>query len=68
MTNIRPAEIDDALNISEIWNYYISETAINFNATKKTITEVETVIDRCKQKDWAFLVAHDNLGVLGFST
>lgn len=35
MTIIRLAEIRDILDISEIWNYYIRETSITFNASEK---------------------------------
>ena len=68
MTIIRPAEIGDALDISEIWNYYIRETSITFNASEKTIHGVEAAIEACRLEDRAFLVAQDDLGVLGFAT
>lgn len=68
MTIIRPAEIGDALDISEIWNYYIRETSITFNPSEKAIHGVEAAIEACRLEDRAFLVAQDDLGIFGFAT
>ena len=49
------------MNIAESWNYYICETVIACKVAEKTIPEVEAYIVTCKQEEWVFLVACDDV-------
>lgn len=63
--NATPAEAD---RIAAIWNGYIRDTLVTFNATTKTAEEVAGIIAARAAADQGFLVADGGDGVLGFAT
>lgn len=65
---IRLAEPADAGAIAALWNPYIRDTAVTFNAVEKTEADVAGMIaDRARQGHATF-VAVDGGALLGFAT
>lgn len=68
-TAIRPAEVADCPQITDLWNHYIRTTTITFNSIEKTLPEVEGVLAEKAAAGQPFLVALDGDGrVSGFAT
>jgi phosphinothricin acetyltransferase len=67
---IRPAIVLDAQEITDIWNPWIRDTGITFNAVDKNPHDVADLIIARTTAGYGFLVAtHDNTGaILGFAT
>ncbi|MBI1173182.1 GNAT family N-acetyltransferase [bacterium] len=67
---IRPATVLDAPAIAEIWNPWIRDTAVTFNAIIKTPEEVAALIVSRQTAGHGFLVAADEEdgAILGFAT
>lgn len=61
---VRQAMADDAEAVAAIWNHYIRETAVTFNAQEKSAEEIAALI-RTRP---AFFVALDQGRVAGFAT
>lgn len=61
---VRQAMADDAEAVAAIWNHYIRETAVTFNAQEKPVEEIAALI-RTRP---AFFVALDQGRVAGFAT
>lgn len=61
---VRTAVADDAADIAAIWNHYIRDTDVTFNAAEKPVAEVALLIARRP----AFLVAETDGGIAGFAT
>ena len=61
---VRQAMADDAEAVAAIWNHYIRETAVTFNAQEKPVEEIAALI-RTRP---AFFVALDQGHVAGFAT
>ncbi len=66
---IRPAIVLDAQAIADVWNPWIRDTGITFNAVDKRPEEVAQLIVNRTTAGHGFLVATDDGGViLGFAT
>lgn len=66
---IRPAIVLDAQAIAEIWNPWIRDTGITFNAVDKRPEDVADLIVSRTTAGHGFLVATDDEGaILGFAT
>ena len=61
---VRQARAEDAAAVAAIWNHYIRDTAVTFNAQEKTPDEVAALI---KERP-AFFVAADQDRIAGFAT
>ena len=68
MIKVRPATTDDSVIISNIWNFYISNTTVTVNSAEKSNATVKNLIDSCKFDGRAFLLAEDESDVIGFCT
>lgn len=64
---IRPATHDDAGAIAALWNPWIRDTAVTFNSTQKTASDIRQMISDRTAAGHAFLLAQ-NGGLLGFAT
>lgn len=64
---IRPATDSDAAAIAAIWNLYIRDTAVTFNATEKTGDEVAALIRDRSAAGHATFVAEAE-AILGFAS
>lgn len=65
---IRDAGEGDAAAIAAIWNPYIRDTAVTFNAAEKTTDDVALMIRDRQSAGHAFLVAERDGAVCGFAT
>lgn len=67
---IRPAIVLDAQAIADVWNPWIRDTGVTFNAVDKTETEVAQLIVARITAGRGFLVAtdDDSGAILGFGT
>ncbi|MFN3844592.1 MAG: GNAT family N-acetyltransferase [Paracoccaceae bacterium] len=65
---IRDATGGDAAAIATIWNHYIRDTAVTFNAAEKPVAEVVELIAARQAAGRAFLVAEADGRVQGFAT
>lgn len=65
---IRRATPADAAAIAALWNPYIRDTAITFNATEKTADDVARMIAERDTAGQATFVAVDGNALLGFAT
>jgi len=65
MTTIRPATSNDIPQITKIWNHYICNTTITFNATPKTDDDVAATLTQKAQANEPFFVTDT---VSGFAT
>lgn len=64
---IRRASTADAAAIATLWNPWIRDTAVTFNAVEKTVQDVATMIFDRDTLGHATFVAED-AGLLGFAT
>lgn len=65
---IRFATLADAPSVREAWNGMIRDSLANFSEVEKTPAEVETAIRERPEQGFAFFVAEDEGGFLGFAT
>lgn len=65
---IRDATPADAKAIAIIWNHYIRDTAVTFNAAEKSVAEVAGLIGSRQAAGRVFLVAERDGAVQGFAT
>jgi L-amino acid N-acyltransferase len=67
---IRPATEADAGGVAALWNHFIRDTLVTFNATEKTVEEVAATIAGRQRSGHAFLLAEAEAGgrVAGFVT
>ena len=67
---IRPAIVLDAQAIADVWNPWIRDTGITFNAVDKTPDEIASLIVSRTTAGHGFLVAtdDDDGAILGFAT
>ena len=68
MITLRPANVADVEAITELWNYYIRETAVTFNSIEKTAETVREAILECRKDKRAFLIAENRERLVGFCT
>ena len=64
---IRPATVVDAAAIAALWNPYIRDTAVTFNAVEKSADDVARMIDERQGLGHATFVALAD-GLLGFAS
>lgn len=64
---IRPATFADAAALADLWNPWIRDTAITFNAQEKSPDDIARMITDRNAAGHAFLVAEAD-GLLGFAT
>ncbi|MDQ2064940.1 N-acetyltransferase family protein [Xinfangfangia sp. CPCC 101601] len=62
---IRPAAASDAPAIAALMNHWIENTAVTFNPTPKTPTEIEAMIEARAAAGHAFFVATEDSKLLG---
>lgn len=65
---ICPAKTTDAAEIAAIWKPILAGSLATFNPVVKSTTDIETMITDKADAGFAFLVAKDADGVLGFAT
>lgn len=66
---IRLASIDDAADMAVLWNPWIRETVITFNAVEKTADDVaQMIVDRHSAFHAVFVARAPNETLLGFGT
>jgi L-amino acid N-acyltransferase len=65
---IRPATEADAGAVAALWNHFIRDTLVTFNATEKTVEEVAATISGRQRAGQAFLLAEAGGRVAGFVT
>jgi L-amino acid N-acyltransferase YncA len=65
---IRPATVLDAAAIAQIWNPWIRDTAVTFNAVEKRPEDMAGMIVARTTAGHGFLVADEDGAVLGFAT
>ena len=64
---IRDATPADAGAVADIWNHYIRETIITFNAAEKPLEEVQDII-AARSRQRCFVVAQHAGRICGFAT
>jgi phosphinothricin acetyltransferase len=64
---IRAATPSDAAGLADLWNPWIRDTAITFNAQEKTPDDIARMIADRQAAGHGFLLAED-AGLLGFAT
>ncbi len=65
--NIRPAKIDDALSISQIYNYYVENTVVTFEEEPVSKGEMEKRIKDVYASSLPWLVAEENNEIYGYA-
>ena len=65
---IRPATVDDAQAIAEIWNPWIRESIVTFNAVEKSAQDIIDLIALRQESGHAFLIYCTNITPQGFGT
>ncbi|WP_225027853.1 GNAT family N-acetyltransferase [Xinfangfangia pollutisoli] len=66
---IRPATFADAAALADLWNPWITGTAITFNSVPKSPEDIAAMIEARQAAGHAFLVAEDREGGLaGFAS
>ena len=65
---VRPASVEDAAAIAEIWNRYIRETAVTFTSQEKTPAGIAADIAARQNGGMAFFVAEEASRIVGFAT
>lgn len=65
---IRTADSGDAAGISSLWNHFIGETLVTFNAAEKTPEDVAAMIAARAAEGHGFFVAEADGALLGFAT
>ena len=66
MTEIRPARLSDAKRLTEIYDYYVKNTAISFEYAAPTVAEFRGRMERVMAR-YPYLVAVQDGVVAGFS-
>lgn len=64
---IRQARLEDAENITFIYNHYIENTSTTFEIEPITVTQMIERIEECKKHDYPWLVAESNGQIIGYS-
>jgi len=65
---IRKADIDDAIDIADIYNYYIATSHATFEVEPVDLAEMERRIDECVAAGYPFLVAeNDDDEIVGYA-
>lgn len=64
---IRPAQLQDAGNIAEIYNYYIKNTVITFEEELVSRSDMEERMQKVWKKKLPFIVVEDNCTIIGFA-
>jgi L-amino acid N-acyltransferase YncA len=64
---IRPAKINDALSISEIYNYYVANSVISFEEEAVSESEMQHRISEVNSSSLPWLVADNNSEILGYA-
>lgn len=64
---IRPATLDDARTIADLWNPWIRDTAVTFSSAQKTPADISRMISERAASGHAFLLAQDG-NLSGFAT
>ena len=65
---VRPATFSDSKEIASIWNPYIKNTFVTFNAIEKTQDEVCALIKDRRSDGHEFWVAIDDDKIIGFAS
>ena len=65
---VRPAEFSDSKEIASIWNPYIKDTFVTFNAVEKNQEEVCTLIKDRRNAGHEFWVAIRDDKIIGFAS
>ncbi|PIB24421.1 hypothetical protein BFP76_04220 [Amylibacter kogurei] len=65
---IRPATKNDAAIIADIWNHYIRETLVTFNAVEKSASDIELMLAQKADENHATFCAECDGRVIGFAT
>ncbi len=65
---IRPATIEDAQAIADIWNPVICDSIATFTTAEKSVTDLQDMIREREKLKFAFYVAELSGKVLGFTT
>lgn len=65
---LRHATLADAPQVRDIWNTMIRDSLANFSEIEKTPAEVEAAIRERPEQGFAFIVAEDEDGIVGFAT
>lgn len=65
---IRPARADDAGAVAALWNHFIRETLVTFNAAEKPEADVADMIAQRTAAGHGFLVAEADGRLAGFAT
>ena len=65
---VRPAKFSDSKEIVEIWNPYIKNTFVTFNASEKTQEEVCALIKDRRCNGHEFWVACQDDKIIGFAS
>lgn len=64
---IRPARLEDAENITSIYNHYIKNSSATFEVEPISVTQMIARIEECKKHDYPWLVAESNSQIIGYS-
>ena len=64
---IRNAELRDAKEIAEIYNYYIKETVITFETEEIDSIEMEKRIKKTQDLNYPFIVYEENNKIIGYA-
>ena len=65
---VRPAEFSDSKEIISIWNPYIKNTFVTFNASEKSQEDVCDLIKGRRNNGHEFWVATDDDKIIGFAS
>lgn len=65
---IRPAHLEDAIQILDFWNPIIRNTVFTFNPTEKTVSELQASIRDKAVLNHGFLVWEEQGKILGFAS
>ena len=65
---VRPAKFSDSKEIVEIWNPYIKNTFVTFNASEKTQEEVCALLKERRSNGREFWVACKDDEIIGFAS
>lgn len=65
---IRPAGVTDAQELADLWNPWIRDTSVTFNAIEKTQANLAEMIATRQDAGHGFFLADDTGPLLGFAT
>jgi len=63
----RSVRIEDAPRIAEIFNYYIENTAVTFDETPVSATDMQHRIEKVLSRGYPFVVYEENGRVVGYA-